>query len=108
MGQVMGGEGVRFLMLEAMEGRDSPQSPAHLTGRCTRGEKGALEPKPLLVARIHGPAPSGPHLSKLHRLPVAAQIKEEPDIQPWDRKTWLQRMCSQKNVSIVNSRGRHG
>src|ERR1039458_7385885 len=51
---------------------------------------------------------SGPHLSKLHRLPVAAQIKEEPDIQPWDRKTWLQRMCRQKNVSIVRSRGRHG
>src|SRR5450759_229373 len=50
---------------------------------------------------------SGPHLSKLHRLPVAAQIKEEPDIQPWDRKTWLQRICSQKNVSIGRSRGRH-
>ena len=50
----------------------------------------------------------GPHSAKLHRLPVAAQIKEEPDIQPWDRKTRLQRMCGQENVSIVRRRGRHG
>src|ERR1017187_10306255 len=48
---------------------------------------------------------SGPHLSKLHRLPIAAQIKEEPDIQPCKetptRKAWPRSRRKQRALGQV-------